>query len=243
MPYQKKAQMAIVTGAAHRLGKIFAVSLARRGYGIILHYFNSEEEALATETEIRSLGVPVWLVKADLTDSAQIDQVFELVDDTKAELRILINSAAVMKSGDVRRMTADEWDATLQLNLRAPFFCAQQAAHRMGNGGLIVNLTDVGAMKAWSGFPAYTISKAGLEAMTRVLARTLAPHIRVNAIAPGLVLPTEKFSPKDWNQLVAKLPLPRAAAPDELSSALEFILENEYITGQTITVDGGYSLV
>jgi len=113
----------------------------------------------------------------------------------------------------------------------------------MEAGGLIVNVTDVGAQKAWSGFPAYTVSKAALETLTRVLARSLAPKIRVNAIAPGLVLPSEYVTEEEWVRLVGRLPLKRPASVDEVAAALEFLLKNEYITGQTIVVDGGYSLI
>jgi NAD(P)-dependent dehydrogenase (short-subunit alcohol dehydrogenase family) len=113
----------------------------------------------------------------------------------------------------------------------------------MNAGGLIVNISDVGAQKAWSRYPSYTVSKAGLESLTKMLARALAPDIRVNAIAPGLVLRTETMPQEQWDKLVEKLPLKRAATLDEVTSTLEFLVKNEYITGQTIVVDGGYSLI
>ena len=113
----------------------------------------------------------------------------------------------------------------------------------MKRGGLIVNVSDIGAEKAWSGFPSYTISKAALETLTKVLARSFAPSVRVNAIAPGLVLPSENVSDEEWDRLVERLPLKRPATAEEVASALEFLLKNEYVTGQTIVVDGGYSLL
>ena len=120
---------------------------------------------------------------------------------------------------------------------------AQEAAKRMTDGGLIVNVSDVGAQKAWSRYPSYTVSKAAIESLTKVLARAFAPSIRVNAIAPGLVLPSEAVTPEEWERLVKRLPLQRPAQPEEITSALEFLVKNEYITGQTIVVDGGYSLI
>ncbi|HRJ74920.1 MAG TPA: SDR family oxidoreductase, partial [Anaerolineales bacterium] len=123
-----------------------------------------------------------------------------------------------------------------------PFLISQHAAKRMTNG-LIVNITDIGANKAWSRYPSYTVSKAGLESLTKILARAFAPNIRVNAIAPGLVLPSDVVNEETWNKLVDKLPLKRAATLDELTMTLEFLIKNEYITGQTIAVDGGYSLI
>ena len=148
-----------------------------------------------------------------------------------------------MPVGNPRELELQDWDSALDLNLRAPFLLAQQAAKRMTNGGLIVNITDIGSQKAWSRYPSYTVSKAGLESLTKLLARALAPGIRVNAIAPGLVLPSDVVTQEQWGNLIQKLPLKRAATLDEITSTLEFLVKNEYITGQTIVVDGGYSLV
>jgi len=242
--------LALVTGGGHRLGRALALALARRGYAVLVHFHHSEEEANVTTEEIRELGVPAFRFRADLADTAQVESLLSHLDSIANDasnhllpLRVLVNSAALMARGDARTLTAAEWDATLALNLRAPFLLSQAAARRMSDGGLIINVTDVGAQKAWSGFPAYTVSKAGLESLTRVLARSFAPSIRVNAIAPGLVLPSAGLPTEDWYRLTSKAPLKRPASPEEIASALEFLLKNEYITGQTITVDGGYSLV
>jgi NAD(P)-dependent dehydrogenase (short-subunit alcohol dehydrogenase family) len=235
--------LALVTGAAHRLGRVFALSLARRGFAILLHYHKSTQAAYETAEEIRALGRPVFLQSADLTQTAGIDALLERADAIPHPIKALVNSAALMERAEVRTLTADAWDATLDLNLRAPFLLAQAAARRMIEGGLIVNVTDVAAHKAWPSFPAYTVSKAALESLTRVLARALGPSIRVNAIAPGLALPSEVVTPEQWEALTARLPLQRAARLDEIAAALEFLLKNEYVTGQTLTVDGGYALV
>lgn len=235
--------LALVTGAAHRLGRVFALSLARRGFAILLHYHKSKQAAYDTAEEIRALGRPAFLQPADLTQSAGIGALLERVDTIPHPLKALVNSAALMERAEVRTLPADAWDATLDLNLRAPFLLAQAAAQRMTEGGLIVNVTDVAAQKAWSTFPAYTVSKAALESLTRVLARALGPSIRVNAIAPGLALPSEVVTPEQWEALTARLPLQRAARLDEIAAALEFLLKNEYVTGQTLTVDGGYALI
>lgn len=246
----KNFPLAIVTGAAHRLGRAFAQCLARRGYAILLHYFGSEFKAGQTQLELRRLGVPVFLQRADLTDEAQVLGMFAAVDALLADpgaqlsgLRVLINSAALMRPSNIRSLSSAEWDQTLALNLRAPFLCSQQAAARMKAGGLIVNITDIAAHQVWTRFAAYTVSKAGLESLTKIMARSLAPDVRINSIAPGLVLPSDATPPEEWSRLVARLPIQRAAYLEEIVGALEFLLENEYITGQTITVDGGYSLL
>jgi NAD(P)-dependent dehydrogenase (short-subunit alcohol dehydrogenase family) len=148
-----------------------------------------------------------------------------------------------MPSGNVNALTLENWDTSLDLNLRAPFLLAQECAKKMTDGGLIVNITDVGAQKTWSRYPSYTVSKAALESLTKILARALAPKIRVNAIAPGFVLQSDIVPAEEWERLIGRIPLKRPARTEEITSALEFLLKNEYITGQTIVVDGGYSLV
>ncbi len=236
--------LAIVTGAAHRLGRAIALGLARSGYAIGLHYFQSEGAAAETAREIESLGVPAALLPADLTDEQQIDRMFAAVARLPFRLRVLVNSAGVMQPANLRDMPAEQWDLTLDLNLRAPFLCAQRAARLMvEEGGIIVNVTDAGDQRAWTGFPAYIVSKAGLEALTRLLARTLAPQIRVNAVAPGLILPPPGFPDQNWMRLVERLPLKRSGDPDEVVKAVEFFIQNEYITGQTVAIDGGYQLL
>ncbi len=235
--------LALVTGAAHRLGSSFALTLAKHGYAVLLHYHRSAEAATATAERIRALGVPVYPVEADLTDSAQIKTLFEILDSLSLRLKVLVNSAAEMRRVDLRSITEDEWDMTLNLNLRAPLMMAQHAAKQMTDGGLIVNITDSGVGKAWTGYPAYIVSKAGLETLTRLMAKAYAPSIRVNAIAPGLVLQSANTSKEEWEKLVARLPLKHPASLEDISVALEFLLEDESITGQTIVVDGGYSLI
>jgi pteridine reductase len=235
--------LALVTGSAHRLGKAFALSLARMGYSIALHHRGSVTEAEQTVKEIRALGVDCLPIRADLTMPEKVEFLFSMVDEFHAPLKVVVNSAAIMPVGNPRDLELHDWDSALDLNLRAPFLIAQQAAKRMTEGGLIVNITDIGAQKAWSRYPSYTVSKAGLESLTKMLARSLAPEIRANAIAPGLVLPSDVVTPAQWQKLVERLPLKRAATLDEITSALEFLIKNEYITGQTIVVDGGYSLI
>jgi len=235
--------LALVTGGARRLGKAFATVLSREGYAVCLHFWTSEDQAQTTARELRALGSPVFLQQADLTDPAAIGAMFSEVDKLPHQLRVLVNSAGRLYTGDARSLSVSEWDATLDLNLRAPFLCAKEAAARMSSGGLIVNITDVGARKSWSRFPAYSVSKAGLEALTGVLARTYAPAIRVNAIAPGLVLRSGETSDSDWTRLIERLPLKRAGTADEIAAAFEFLLKNEYVTGQTLVIDGGYSLL
>ena len=234
--------LALVTGAAHRLGRIFALTLAKHGYAILLHYHHSAEAANSTADEIRALGMPVFPVEADLTDAGQIQSLFSTVDSLNLRLKVLVNSAARMSRANLRTVSVEDWDATLALNLRAPLLLAQQAAERMVEGSLIINISDAGVGENWSGFPAYMVSKSGLETLTRLQAKMYAPNIRVDAIAPGLALRSSEIAAAEWEKLVMRLPLRHPVSMDELAGALDFLLDNESITGQTIFVDGGYSL-
>jgi NAD(P)-dependent dehydrogenase (short-subunit alcohol dehydrogenase family) len=242
--------LALVTGGAHRLGRAFALTLAYQGYAVLVHYHHSDQQAAKVVEEIMTFGVPAFSIQADLTLAEKVGSVFLMVDSlleapdsNLSHFSVLVNSAAVMPRGDALTLPVAEWDAALDLNLRAPFLCAQQACLRMKRGGLIVNVSDIGSEKAWSRFPSYTVSKAALESLTKVLARSFAPSVRVNAIAPGLVLPSKNVTDEEWERLISRLPLKRPATTEEVASALEFLLKNEYITGQTVVVDGGYSLL
>ncbi|NLG99252.1 MAG: SDR family oxidoreductase [Chloroflexi bacterium] len=248
--------LALVTGAARRVGKAVALELARQGFAIGLHAHLSTREAESTAAEIADLGVPVFRFTADLTDPAQIDRMFAGVAELSNPLRVLVNSAGIMEKGDLRELPVEAWDKTLDLNLRAPWLCARAAAKLMaarpeaagagpagGSGGVIINITDSGAQKAWTSFPAYIVSKAGLEALTRLMARAFAPEVRVNAVAPGLILPSADMPPEAWQRLVDRLPLKAAGQPEDIARAVVFFVQNPYVTGQTLAVDGGYQLV
>jgi len=231
--------LALVTGAAHRLGKAFALTLAHLGYDIVLHYHSAEDEALQTKAEIESLSRTVFLTQADLTQPSEINSLLSNLE----YLSVLVNSAAFMPQGSVESLSIENWDMSLDLNLRAPFLLAREASKKMTDGSSIINISDMGSQKTWSRFPSYTVSKAALESLTKILARALAPKIRVNAIAPGFVLQSDIVPTEEWDRLIGRIPLQRPARTEEISFALEFLLKNEYVTGQTIVVDGGYSLI
>ncbi len=235
--------LALVTGGAHRLGKAIAFRLARMGFAIALHSFQAEDAARETTDELSGLGVPVYPLVADLRDPAQIAVLFAQVEALPHPMRVLVNSAAVIRKSHLMEISVDEWDDVMALNLRAPLLCSQAAARLMISGGVIVNISDVGARKTWTAFPAYSVSKSALETLTRLLARACGPSIRVNAIAPGLILPSADVSEPEWERLVARLPLRHAGSPDNVAQAVEFVVRNDYITGQVINVDGGYELV
>ena len=242
MVSRDETPLAVVTGAGVRLGRAIAESLAEKGYALGVHYHRSKAGAEELAERVSREGGKAYLLPADLTDPEQIGDLFERAASLPHRLHVLVNSAAVMPHGRLRETSIEAWDTTLSLNLRAPWLCACRAARLMSDGGVIVNMSDAGTVKTWTEYPAYLISKAGVETLTRLLASDLAPAIRVNAIAPGLILPSEDTPVETWDRLVARLPLKRSGSTDAITQAVLFLIENSYITGQTIVVDGGYQL-
>ena len=237
--------VALVTGAAHRVGRAIAAGLGEQGYHIMLHYNQAAEAALETGAAFAEAGIEVELHSADLTDFGQIEQLFAHLKQRFQRLDVLINSAAIMQRVEFERVEAQDWARTIDLNLRAPFFCIQQAAPIMqqDGGGVIINISDIAAIQPWEKFPVHSISKAGLEMLTRVAARAYAPQIRVNAVVPGPVLKPEGMSSKRWEQIGAELPLGRPGSPTEIVKAVLFLIENGGITGESLVVDGGNQLL
>jgi NAD(P)-dependent dehydrogenase (short-subunit alcohol dehydrogenase family) len=236
--------LALVTGAATRLGREIALALADEGYAIGLHYHKSGQQAQALSRQLQDKGVPVLLLQADLTVPEQIGKIFDQVSAYAhaCPLKVLVNSAAVMQVGNLEETSVEDWDATFALNLRAPWLCARNAAKLMKGNGVIINLTDAASGRPWKVYPAYSVSKAGLEVLTRILARSLAPGIRVNAVAPGLIMPSPSLPNDTWERLIDRLPAKKSGTPQDIVRAVLFLIRNEYITGQTLVVDGGYQL-
>jgi NAD(P)-dependent dehydrogenase (short-subunit alcohol dehydrogenase family) len=235
-----KGRLALVTGAAHRVGRSIALELARAGADIVVHYHRSAEPAQATAAEIAALGRRAFPLAADLADVTAIMGLFERVAAEAGPLDVLVNSAAIFPRGPVAEVTPEQWDMVMAVNVRAPFFCAQQAAAAMrGRGGAIVNIADVGGEVPWAGYVPYGVSKAGVIMMTRGLAVALAPDVRVNAVAPGPVLLPDGWSEELARRSTARTLLRRVGTPEDVSRAVRFLLESDYITGETLFVDGG----
>lgn len=239
----EKRQIALVTGAAHRVGKAVTLGLARLGYAIGLHYYSSQAEAEQTSAEITAQGGEVVLLQADLRDPTQIRGLFERLDQQPFTLQVLVNSAALMPQASLMEMDAAAWDSVFSLNLRAPWLCSREAAARMAAGGVIINLIDSGFQKLWTRYGAYVLSKNGLEMQTRLLAKELAPTVRVNAVAPGLVLKDSHMADADWQRLLDRLPGKTTTQLESITAAVTFLVQNEDITGETIYVDRGFHLI
>ena len=180
----------------------------------------------------------------DQRDPGAIDRLFDRLRQEVDRLDILVNSAAIMERKPALEITLEDWSRVIDTNLRGPFFMAQRAAQWMlaAGGGVIVNIADLSALHPWPSYLTHTISKSGLVAMTQALALALAPSIRVNAVAPGLVLKPEAWSGEHWAKMIAALPLQRGGTAEDVADAVLYCVRSEYMTGQTIVIDGGRSL-
>jgi pteridine reductase len=238
-------KVALVTGSAHRVGRQLALSLASEGCDLVVHYNQSKKEAEATKDEIYKIGGRAIPIQANLGSYEGVKRLFDEVDRQFGQLDILVNSAAILQPVDLLDVSQTEWDKTMDLNLKGAFFCLQFAAQRMKvrGSGAIVNISDIIGHKAWAKFPVHSVSKAALEMITRVAAIALAPEIRVNAIAPGLILKPSDLDESRWKSLSSKTSLKRSGTPNDLSDALLFLLKNDYVTGEILVLDGGLSLV
>ena len=237
---QLKGRSALVTGGGIRLGRALAHGLIRQGVHVAVHYCHSEHGARQTAVEGEAAGVRCALLQADLSDAAAAEGLAARAHEALGGLDIVINSAAIMERRPVAEVTPADWDRTLDLNLRGAFFVAKGAARVMAEtGGAIVNLADLAAFERWTGYPAHVIAKAGVVAMTEVLAKALAPRIRVNAVAPGAVLLPDDWDAEAAAHLARTTPLGRIGSPPDVVAAVIHLLEQDYMTGHTLVVDGG----
>jgi len=234
--------VALVTGAAHRVGRALAVALANDGHDVAVHFHSSGSLVDETVRLIEAAGAKATLFQADLTRPDEPERLVRDVVASFSRLDVVVNSAAVMIRMPFGNITAADWDTVLNLNLRAPFLIAQEAARHLPDGASIINIADLAAFEIWPPYLPHGVSKSGVVYLTRALARLLAPRIRVNAIAPGTVLLPDNFEPKFAAHLTATTPLGRDGTPEDVVQAMLYLLHAEYVTGETIIVDGGRSV-
>jgi NAD(P)-dependent dehydrogenase (short-subunit alcohol dehydrogenase family) len=234
--------VALVTGAARRIGRAIALDLGRRGWAVAVHYRASAAEAHAVVREIADSGGRAAALHADLRDEARTRALVGEAARALGRVDLLVNNASVFENDDVRTTTRASWDAHMEANLRAPFVLAQEFAAQPDAAGNIVNMADERVWKPTPYFASYTLSKAGLWTLTRTLALALAPRIRVNAIGPGPTLPSPRQSEAQFARQVAALPLRHGPTLEEICDAVRFILAARSMTGQMIALDGGQHL-
>lgn len=234
----------LVTGAAHRIGRMVALRLARDGWAVAVHYNRSAEAALSLVDEIVALGAQAVALQADLASEDDVLTLVPRVVEALGPLGCLINNASLFEHDSALTATRASWDAHMETNLRAPFVLTQSFAAQLPeeSEGVVVNLIDQRVLNLTPHFTTYTLSKAGLWALTQTLALALAPRIRVNAVAPGPTLPSSRQTQEQFDLQCASMPLKRGTSPEEIAEAVRFIVASGSMTGQLIALDGGQHL-
>ena len=239
-------QVALVTGAGRRIGKVIALTLAHAGASVAVNYNRSAGEARQSVREIEAVGAEALALRADVSKPAQVQTMLRAVDRRFGRLDVLVNNAGVFFASSWDKLNERDWDRVLGINLKGPFFCAQAAARLMmrQGGGRIINISSLGGLRAWPNHLHYCSSKAGQIMLTRCLAKALGPRITVNSVAPGTILfPGEKPS-AGQRQSLPLTPLRKAGRPEDVAATVLFLATTaEFITGQVIPVDGGQSVL
>jgi 3-oxoacyl-[acyl-carrier protein] reductase len=248
-----KGKVALITGGGTGLGRVIAQHLAREGMHIAIHYSRSRQDALETVRILQEPGVQAMVVQADLNAATAVAESKRMVEGVAAHfgrLDLLINNAATTRAvpfPDIDKVLESDWDTVLNVNTKAPFFTTQAAAPimRQNGGGQIINTASISGIRARGGSSiAYSVSKAGTIHLTKCLATTLAPDIRVNAVAPG-ILPTRwnaNFTDEQLQLITQQAPLKKATDLDDTAAVYVMLARNESITGQVITVDAGVTI-
>lgn len=236
---------ALVTGAAKRVGRAIAVALAESGCDVAIHYRASADDAEETARQCRLHGVHAWLVRADLSDAAAAEALPDRVVARFGKLHVLVNNASLYERVPAAEIDIAVLQRTFAVNVFAPALLARAAApHLKKSGdGRIINLTDIATERPWVNHVAYCASKAALESLTRGLAKALAPHILVNAVAPGVADFPADFTEEQRNAVIDRVPARRAGTPEEVAAAVRYFAEDaRYITGSVLRIDGGRSI-
>lgn len=239
-------KVALVTGSAHRVGRAIALGLAKEGMRIGLHYHGSEHHANETASAIKALGTEALAVKGDFKQVAEIENVVNTCYEHFQQIDILVNNAATYFRTPVGETSENQWDDLLSTNLKAPYFCAQavSAIMKEQKEGKIINIADIAGISPWPEFIPYSASKAGLIAVTKGLAKALAPDIQVNAIASGTVLMAEDATEEYTNEIKELSLLKKIGTPQDIVNAVLFLLKgSDFVTGEVVVVDGGRLLV
>ncbi len=235
---------ALVTGGAKRLGRAMALTLAEAGFDVAIHYATSADDAQATIAEITARGRRAVALRADLAREAEVAALMPAATAALGPIGVLVNNASTFERDEWHDATRTSWDMHIEPNLRAPFVLTQALAAALPQDaeGVVVNLLDQRVWSLTPHFVSYTVSKAGLWALTQTMALALAPRIRVNGIGPGPALPSPRQSREQFDRQCASVPLKRGTSPEEVARALIGILAMPSMTGQMIALDGGQHL-
>ncbi len=236
----------LITGAAKRLGASSARLMHNKGCNVFLHYRSSKQEVLQLFDELDSSRPgSVKMMQADLLNMAELTALAKEAESAWGKLHVLLNNASAFYPQAVNEVAEKNWDELLGSNLKAPFFLSQALSRTLSkNHGCIINIIDIHAERGLKGYPVYSIAKAGLAGMTKILAKELGPDIRVNGISPGAIMwPDNDLPEYEKNEILQKIALMRIGEPEDIAKAVWFLVEEaNYITGQILSVDGGRTL-
>jgi pteridine reductase len=234
---------ALVTGGGTRVGAAIARALAAAGCDVIVHYAKSAEGARAVSSQVKELGRRSFAIQADLTARDAIARLAEQATEATGRLDVLVHNAANFEKATLTELSAEVWDRALSLNATAPYLLTLALAPALKSArGSVVAITCLSASRPWKHYVPYSASKAALANVVAGLALALAPEVRVNAVAPGTVLPPADYDELKLARIRERIPLARIGAAEDVARAVVFLAENDYVTGQTITVDGGRSI-
>ena len=239
----------VITGSADRLGREIAITCAKAGSKVIVHCHTDIQQGTATVATITEKGGSAALVTCDLTEMKGIQHLALETIHHYGRWDILINCASVFTTIGIEAITTEQWEMDQHLHQRAPFFLAKALYEQVkgraegDRAGCIINITDTGVRNPVPSRPSYYCAKSALESQTIILGRTLAPYVRVNAVAPGAIIASSAKDESYFNQLTSRLPLGKLAKVDDVVDAILFLARNDSITGQTIVVDGGEPLL
>jgi pteridine reductase len=238
-------RVALITGGARRVGKALSLALGRAGAAVVVNYNRSRNEAEETARELESLGARQTTFKADVSLKPEIDALIEHIRVEYGRLDIVVNSASLFESAKFRDITEADWRRVLDVNLTGPFLLSQAALPLLeeSDAANIINIVDLSAIQAWPSYAHHAVSKAGLLHLTKVMARALAPKVRVNAIAPGTVLPPDGYDGTAGDGTSDRRVVEPAGTPDDVVRAMLYLIESSFVTGQTLIVDGGRTLL
>lgn len=238
-------KVALVTGGGRRVGRELSLALANAGANVVVNYHSSPEAARETVREVESYGVIGHAVEADVSVRRDCERLVDAAVHMFGRLDILVNNAATFERQRFLAITEEEWDRVMAVNLKGPFMLIQAAAPMMAanEGGVVVNIADLSAFQAWPSYAHHSIAKAGLVHLTKVAARALAPAIRVNCIAPGTVLLPDDFTGEGPDGVSEKRLVEPEGHPADVARALLYLIESNFVTGETVLVDGGRLLL
>lgn len=236
-----QGKTALITGGAIRVGRAITLELASAGANVAINYYRDADKAEQTAGEASSEGVSALAVQADISQWDQVRRMYSQIHSVLGPVDIVVNNSSVFRPTPIPTDSVDAWQAVTSVLVNGAFYVSNLAARDMleKRSGAIVNIVDLSAWEAWPGYAGHAVGKSALLALTRQLAIDLAPHVRVNAIAPGPVLPPLDYSPEKIERTAAKTLLGRWGKPEDIAQTVRFLVESDYINAEVIAVDGG----